>query len=103
MLKNLYNCFLRNNLKLNYKYEAPIFFHEKNSIFEGLNTVDTVNTALLHENIENAEIGFYKGVGFFKLGTGYKLDASKSFKTAMELDKDKIYSDAIRMYLNQLK
>lgn len=86
-----------NNIK------SSSFFKEREEIFKNFSLTDKINTAIAHSKIEDAEIGFYKGIGFFRLGPGYELEAIEAFSAAIHLDSEKIYTESSKKYLAQLR
>lgn len=64
---------------------------------------DKINSALSTGKVKDAETGYYKGLGFFKLGEGYELDAIEAFTAAIKLDENKNYTAESQYYLDILK
>lgn len=66
------------------------------------NICDRIDTSMACSQIETAEIGFYRGIGFYRLGMGYKLDAIEAFNETIRLDSEGIYTNRSKQYLNKL-
>lgn len=56
-------------------------------MWEKMPIIERMNLAMAHSDAKTAEIAYYKGLGFKKLGLEFSNDAITSFKLAVELDK----------------
>lgn len=88
---------------LNKPTQNRLFFKERQEIYKSYSLEDKINVALNHKEIEDAEIGFYKGLGYHRLGLGYELDAIEAFIEAIRLDSKKMYTGKATQYIKKIR
>lgn len=74
----------------------------KLSVLTGMTEIDKIDSALATHYPNTAEIAYYQGLGFQKLGDEYRGHAIYSFRKAIQLDPDSLYARMSKPLLDKL-